>query len=55
MLKATFYIFLPDVGVDENELNVVKIHRQELRHFMNELPSDEVECNMIDDEFEQNI
>ena len=22
---------------------------------MNELPSDEVECNMIDDEFEQNI
>jgi hypothetical protein len=52
-LKATNYYLLPDVVIDENELNTIKIYRQELRDFINKLLNDEIECNLIDDEFEK--
>ena len=41
-LKATNYYLLPDVVIDENELNTIKIYRQELRDFINKLLNDEI-------------
>ena len=52
-LKATNYYLLPDVVIDENELNTIKIYRQELRDFINKLLNDEIKCNIIDDNFEE--
>jgi hypothetical protein len=33
LLKATDYYLLPDIVIDENKLNTIKIYRQELRDF----------------------
>ncbi len=52
LLKATDFYLLPDVVIDENKLNTIKIYRQELRDFINRLLNDEIKCNLIDDEFE---
>ena len=49
LLKATDYYLVTDIH--ENKLNAIKIHRQELRDFINKLVNDEIECNLIDDEF----
>ena len=54
LLKATDYYLWPDVVIDEKKLNAIKIYRQELRDFINELLNDEIECNLIDDDFENN-
>ena len=37
LLKATDYYLWPDVVIDEKKLNAIKIYRQELRDFINEL------------------
>ena len=53
LLKETDYYLLPDVVIEENKLNTIKIYRQELRDFMNKLLNNEIECNIFDDEFEK--
>ena len=53
LLKETDYSVLPDVVMDENKQNAIKIYRQELRDFINKLLNDEIKCNLIDDEFEE--
>ena len=52
LLQATDFYLLPDVVIDENKLNAIKIYRQELRDFINRLLNDEIKCNLIDDDFE---
>ena len=42
LLKATDYYLWPDVVIDEKKLNAIKIYRQELRDFINELLNDEI-------------
>ena len=53
LLQATDFYLLPDVVIDENKFNAIKIYRQELRDFVNRLLNDEINCNLIDDEFEE--
>ena len=53
LLQATDYYLLPDIVIDENKLNAIKICRQELRDFINRLLNNEIKCNIIDDEFEE--
>ena len=53
LLKETDFYLLPDVVIDENKLNAIKIYRQELRDFINKLLNDEIKCNLIDDAFEE--
>lgn len=53
LLKETDFYLLPDVVIDENKLNAIKIYRQELRDFINKLLNDEIKCNLIDDDFEE--
>ena len=53
LLKETDFYLLPDVVIDENKLNAIKIYRQELRDFINRLLNDEIKCNLIDDDFEE--
>ena len=53
LLKQTDFYLLPDVVIDENKLNAIKIYRQELRDFINKLLNDEIKCNLIDDDFEE--
>ncbi len=40
LLQETDWIFLPDVVIDENKLNIIKQYRQELRDFINRLLND---------------
>ena len=51
LLKETDYYVLPDFVIDENYIKRNKIYGQELRDFINKLLNDEIECNLIDDEF----
>jgi len=51
LLKDTDFYSIPDVVIDENKLNAIKIYRQELRDFINRLLNDEIKCNLIDDDF----
>ena len=53
LLLTTDWIFLPDVVIDENKLNAIKQHRQELRDFINKLLNDEIKCRIIEDDFEK--
>jgi hypothetical protein len=53
LLQATDFYLLPDVVIDENKLNAIKIYRQELRDFINRLLNDEIKCNIIDEAFEE--
>ncbi len=56
LLKETDYYLLPDVVIDANQWNAMKLHRQdrqELRDFINKLLNDEIQCNLIDEEFEE--
>ena len=53
LLQATDFYLLPDVVIDENKLNAIKIYRQKLRDIINRLSNDEIKCNIIDDEFEE--
>jgi len=53
LLKETDFYLLPDVVVSQDKLNKIKIYRQELRDFMNRLLNDEIQCNLIDDDFEE--
>ena len=53
LLLTTDWIFLPDVVIDENKLNAIKQYRQELRDFINKLLNDEIERNLIYDNFEE--
>jgi len=50
LLKETDWIFLPDVVIDENKLNIIKQYRQELRDFINRLLNDEIRCHIIEDD-----
>jgi len=52
LLQTTDFYLLPDVGISEEKLNKIKLYRQELRDFINRLLNDEIECNLIDDDFE---
>jgi hypothetical protein len=51
MIKSDYLV--TDILIGENKLNAIKLHRQELRDFINKLVNDEIECNLIDDEFEK--
>jgi predicted glycosyltransferase len=55
LLLTTDWIFLPDVVIDENKLNAIKQHRQELRDFINKLLNDEIKCRITenDDDFKE--
>ena len=53
LLKETDYYLLPDVVIDQNKSNAIKLYRQELRDFINKLLNDEIECNLTDDDFEK--
>ena len=44
---------LLDVVIDENKLNAIKAYRHQSRDFMNKLINDEIECNLIDDDFDE--
>jgi hypothetical protein len=50
LLQETDWIFLPDVVIDENKLNIIKQYRQELRDFINRLLNDEIRCHIIEDD-----
>jgi|GWRWMinimDraft_13_1066021.scaffolds.fasta_scaffold04308_4 hypothetical protein len=50
LLQETDWIFLPDVVIDENKLNIIKQYRQELRDFINRLLNDEIKCHIIEDD-----
>ena len=52
LLQETDWIFLPDVVIDENKLNIIKQYRQELRDFINRLLNDEIKCHIIEDDDE---
>jgi len=52
LLQTTDFYFLPDVGISEEKLNKIKLYRQELRDFINRLLNDEIQCNLIEDDFE---
>ena len=51
-LKETDHYLLPDVIVDEEQLNKIKEYRQQLRDFMNKLMNDEIECHLFYEDFE---
>ena len=53
LLKDSDYYLLPDISLEENKLNEIKVNRQHLRDFMNKLMSDEITCDIFDDEFEK--
>ena len=53
LLKVSDYYLLPDISLEENELNEIKVYRQHLRDFMNKLMNDEIVCDIFDDEFEK--
>ena len=53
LLKETDYYLLPDVVIDQNKSNAIKLYRQELRDFINKLLNDELKCKLIDDDFEK--
>jgi len=53
LLKETDYYLLPDVVIDQNKSNAIKLYRQELRDFINKLLNDEIKCKLIDDDFEK--
>jgi len=55
LLKDSDYYLLPDISLEENKLNEIKVYRQHLRDFMNKLMNDEIVCDMFDDEFETKI
>ena len=50
LLQNTDWIFLPDVVIDENKLNIIKQYRQELRDFINRLLNDEIKCRITEDD-----
>ena len=47
MLQETDYMVLVDSSLDETLLSNIKIHRQDLRDFMNKLSNDEIECDIF--------
>ena len=47
ILQETDYMLLVDSSLDETSLSNIKIHRQELRDFLNKLRADEIECNIF--------
>ena len=51
--KDSDYCLLPDIIIEENKLNEIKVNRQQLRDFMNKLMKNEITCNIFDDDFEQ--
>ena len=51
--KDSDYCLLPDIIIEENKLNEIKVNRQQLRDFMNKLMNDEIVCDIFDDEFEK--
>ena len=53
LLKDSDYYLLPDISLEENKLNEIKVNRQHLRDFMNKLMNDEITCDIFDDEFEK--
>ena len=53
LLKDSDYYLLPDISLEENKLNEIKVYRQHLRDFMNKLMNDEIVCDIFDDEFEK--
>ena len=46
LLKDSDYYLLPDISLEENKLNEIKVYRQHLRDFMNELMNDEIVCDI---------
>ena len=52
LLKDSDYFLLPDTSLEEKNLNEIKVYRQHLRDFMNQLMNDEIVCDIFDDEFE---
>ena len=52
LLKDSDYYLLPDISLEENKFNEIKVYRQHLRDFMNKLMNDEIVCDIFDDEFE---
>ena len=53
LLKDSDNYLLPDISLEENKLNEIKVYRQHLRDFMNKLMNDEIVCDIFDDEFEK--
>ena len=53
LLKDSDYYLLPDISLEENKLNEIKVYRQNLRDFMNKLMNDEIVCDIFDDELEK--
>ncbi len=53
LLKDSDYYLLPDISLEENKLNEIKVFKQHLRDFMYKLMNDEIVCDIFDDEFEK--